>query len=80
MAPATDPVAAGLVPVGLHPIADLAKLGDTGIMNSTILIKRVAVLAIIVALVAIAGLGCHTANGFGKDMKEAGQGIQDGTK
>jgi predicted small secreted protein len=32
------------------------------------------------ALVAVAGLGCHTANGFGQDMKDAGQGIKNGTQ
>lgn len=38
------------------------------------------VVFIFIALVAIAGLGCHTANGFGQDMQDAGQGIQNGTK
>ena len=42
--------------------------------------KRIIVLFFICALVAIAGLGCHTANGFGKDMSAAGEGIQNGTK
>ena len=27
-----------------------------------------------------AGMGCHTANGFGQDMTDAGNGIQNGTK
>jgi len=31
------------------------------------------------ALLAIGGSGCHTANGFGKDMENAGEKIQDGT-
>ena len=46
----------------------------------TTLIKRLAVLLFLAALVTVAGMGCHTANGFGKDMQDAGQGIQNGTK
>lgn len=42
--------------------------------------KRILVLLFIFASVAIVGMGCHTANGFGKDMEDAGQGIQNGTK
>jgi predicted small secreted protein len=42
--------------------------------------KRIIVLLFLAALVAVAGMGCHTANGFGKDMSDAGQGIQNGTK
>lgn len=45
-----------------------------------LLFKRIAMLLILAALVAVAGLGCNTANGFGKDMSNAGQGIQNGTK
>ncbi len=44
------------------------------------LLKRLSVVFILIAIVAVAGLGCHTANGFGQDMKDAGQGIQNGTK
>jgi len=25
-------------------------------------------------------MGCNTAHGFGKDVKKAGEGIEDGTK
>ena len=42
--------------------------------------KRVVVLLFVTALLAIAGLGCNTAHGFGKDMEKAGEKIQDGTK
>ena len=42
--------------------------------------KRLFVLLCLLALVAYTGMGCHTANGFGKDMQDAGQGIQNGTK
>jgi predicted small secreted protein len=44
------------------------------------LLKRIAVLSFITALALVAGTGCNTANGFGKDMQDAGQGIQNGTK
>jgi len=42
--------------------------------------KRILVLLGLVALVACAAMGCHTANGFGKDVENAGHGIQNGTK
>jgi len=44
------------------------------------LYKRIVVLLLLSALVAVVGLGCNTANGFGKDVSNAGQGIQNGTK
>jgi predicted small secreted protein len=31
-------------------------------------------------LVLLAASGCHTANGFGKDVERAGEKIQEGTK
>ena len=66
---------------GLYPI-DFARLsGDAvGMKNMPRLLKRMTVLFFLGALVAVAGLGCHTAHGFGQDMKDAGQGIQNGTK
>lgn len=48
------------------------------IMNT--LFKRIVALLFLAALMTIAGLGCNTANGFGKDVSKAGQGIQNGTK
>jgi predicted small secreted protein len=45
-----------------------------------LLAKRIVVLLFVTALLAIAGLGCNTAHGFGKDMEKAGEKIQDGTK
>ena len=43
-------------------------------------IKRIVVLLFVTTLLAIAGVGCNTAHGFGKDIEDAGEGIQDGTK
>jgi predicted small secreted protein len=44
------------------------------------LLKRLFVAFIFIALVAAVGMGCHTAHGFGQDMKDAGQGIKNGTQ
>lgn len=44
------------------------------------LIKRTILLLLAAVLVAIAGVGCHTASGFGKDLQDAGKGIENGTK
>ena len=44
------------------------------------LTKRIVVLLFVTALLAIAGIGCNTAHGFGKDMESAGDKIQEGTK
>lgn len=46
----------------------------------TTLIKRIVVLLFVTAPLAIVGIGCNTAHGFGKDMEKAGDKIQDGTK
>jgi len=46
----------------------------------TALTKRIIVLLFVTALLAIAGIGCNTAHGFGKDMEKAGDKIQEGTK
>jgi predicted small secreted protein len=42
--------------------------------------KRVVVLLCVATVLAIVGMGCNTAHGFGKDVSAAGQGIQNGTK
>jgi predicted small secreted protein len=46
----------------------------------TTLTKRIIVLLFVTTLLAIVGMGCNTAHGFGKDVSDAGQGIQNGTK
>ena len=37
-------------------------------------------LAFLPAIGVMAAMGCHTANGFGKDLQDAGEGIQKSTK
>jgi predicted small secreted protein len=44
------------------------------------LIKRIVVLLFVTAFLATVAVGCNTAHGFGKDMENAGESIQDGTK
>ena len=46
----------------------------------TTFIKRIVVLVFVTTLLAIVGVGCNTAHGFGKDMENAGDSIQNGTK
>jgi predicted small secreted protein len=46
----------------------------------TTLTNRIVVLLFVTALLAVVGMGCNTAHGFGKDMEKAGDKIQDGTK
>ena len=44
------------------------------------LVQRLVLLLLVTGILAIVGVGCNTAHGFGKDMEKAGEGIQDGTK
>lgn len=44
------------------------------------MVKRIVIVVFASALVALISTGCNTANGFGKDVSNAGQGIQNGTK
>ena len=46
----------------------------------TTLTKRIIILLFVTALLAVVGMGCNTAHGFGKDVSNAGEGIQNGTK
>ena len=48
--------------------------------NMITLTKRIVVLLCITSLLAIVGMGCNTAHGFGKDMEKAGEKIQDSTR
>jgi len=48
--------------------------------NMTTLSKHIIVLLFVTALLAMVGIGCNTAHGFGKDVEKAGEGIQKGTK
>ena len=42
--------------------------------------KSIVALLCLTALLAIVGMGCNTAHGFGKDMEKAGDKIQEGTQ
>lgn len=44
------------------------------------LLERFVCLVFATALLVLVGAGCNTAHGFGKDMENAGEKIQDGTK
>lgn len=43
-------------------------------------VKRLVLLSLATILLAVVGIGCNTAHGFGEDMEKAGTKIQDGTK
>ena len=43
-------------------------------------IRRIVLLLFVTALIAIGGMGCNTAHGFGQDMEKAGDKIQEGTE
>ncbi len=47
-------------------------------MNKTT--QRLGILFFSLLLLAVSSLGCKTAEGFGKDVERAGEGIQDGVK
>ena len=48
--------------------------------NMITLTKRIVVLLFVTALLAIVGMGCNTAHGFGKDVEKAGDSIQKRTR
>ena len=48
--------------------------------NQIALVQRLVLLFLATALLAIVGVGCNTAHGFGKDMEKVGEKIQDGTE
>lgn len=43
-------------------------------------IKRIIVLTGVTLLVSVFGFGCNTARGFGKDVSNTGDAIQDGAR
>ena len=48
--------------------------------DQTTRLQRIVLSLLITALLAIVGVGCNTAHGFGKDVKNAGESIENGTK
>jgi len=48
-------------------------------MNPIMLVQRCVLLVLGAALLTMV-VGCSTAQGFGKDVENAGEAIQDGTK
>ena len=44
------------------------------------LARRLVLLFLATTLLAVVGVGCNTAHGFGKDVENAGEGVQNGTK
>jgi predicted small secreted protein len=56
------------------------KLNIMTTLDMITLTKRIVVLLFVTTLLAIVGVGCNTAHGFGKDMEKAGDKIQDNTK
>jgi predicted small secreted protein len=48
--------------------------------NQITLAQRLVLLVLATTLLAMVGVGCNTAHGFGKDVEKAGEKIQDGTK
>lgn len=64
----------------LHLLHQLAYRQTQSKHNMSTFIKRIVVLVFVTTLLAIVGVGCNTAHGFGKDVENAGESIQDGTK
>lgn len=44
------------------------------------LVRRLVLLLLAITFLAIAGIGCNTVHGFGKDVEKTGENIQDGTQ
>jgi predicted small secreted protein len=61
--------------VELYPLSKEFNQGTNMITSLT----RFAVLLCLTALLVLVSTGCNTAHGFGKDMQDAGEGIQRGT-
>ena len=48
--------------------------------NMITFITRLVVLLFVTTFLILVEVGCNTAHGFGKDMENAGEDIQNGTK
>jgi predicted small secreted protein len=57
-----------------------ARVESALLLNMNKTIQRLGILFFSLLLLAVASLGCKTAEGFGKDMENAGEGIQKGVK
>jgi len=66
--------------IGSEKWIEIATSNANQTQSMITLTKRIVVLLFVTALLAIVGMGCNTAHGFGKDMEKAGDKIQDGTK
>ncbi|MBI3417234.1 MAG: entericidin [Verrucomicrobia bacterium] len=44
------------------------------------LLKRLSLVLLATGFLAVGGIGCNTAHGFGKDVTKTGDAIQRGTK
>jgi predicted small secreted protein len=44
------------------------------------MLKRFGLMLLATTFLAIVGIGCNTAHGFGKDVSNTGDAIQEGTK
>jgi predicted small secreted protein len=66
-------------PAGHPVLASPASRNQIGGTNMITPFKRIVVPLCILVLLALVGLGCRTAHGFGQDMEKAGEKIQDGT-
>jgi len=48
--------------------------------NNIVSFKRLAFLAIALAIVSTVGVGCNTLHGFGRDVERTGEKIEAGAK
>jgi len=81
---------AGVPARGLCPIASAVEPEDVARERTAFkkahhnimitLSNNIVILLSVTVLLALANLGCHTANGFGKDVSDTGKKIQNGTK
>jgi predicted small secreted protein len=60
---------------GQYPMSAQRRSGYAGVMNS--LYRRILLVVLTVALVALSTAGCQTSKGFGKDVEKLGDKIQE---